>query len=44
MKYLTKEIIVSINKKTVFEHGGNFIHPLEECQDWFKENIVKKYL
>jgi death-on-curing protein len=27
MKYLTKEIIFKVNKKTVLAHGGNYIEP-----------------
>ncbi|MBK8052546.1 MAG: type II toxin-antitoxin system death-on-curing family toxin [Saprospiraceae bacterium] len=27
MKYLTKEFIVTVNKKTVKAHGGNYIEP-----------------
>ncbi len=27
MKFLTKDMIVKINQKTVFAHGGNFINP-----------------
>lgn len=27
MRYLTKTIVVAINKKTILSHGGNFIEP-----------------
>lgn len=27
MRYLTKAIVITVNKKTILSHGGNFVEP-----------------